>query len=100
MERQVRAFEAIVTRNVTREVGGFVAAESALRFPFVVVAMDYTNATCNAVADDEIRSKVCMTMGAPFQILDDCAILEKVAMQPENAALPTPPVTWASPPPL
>lgn len=86
MVRQVEAFQRIVERNFKREAGGGGAA-GVLRFPFVVVAMDARNATCNAVAEDDNRSTVCMTMGAPFQIMDDCAVLERVARKEGEWAL-------------
>lgn len=100
MEQQVRAFESIVQRNAERAVEGTDGSkaergdEKAIKFPFVLVAMEHKNASCYATAADQNRSDVTVSMGAPFQILDDCAVLERVAQLPSLAEMPSPVVTW------
>jgi hypothetical protein len=86
-----------VARNAGREMDGDPARD-VVRFPFVLVSMDHAHAACDAIADDASRSSACITMSAPFQILDDCAVLERVAGLPQNAHLPDPVVTWPSDP--
>jgi E2F/DP family winged-helix DNA-binding domain/Transcription factor DP len=103
MELQVRAFERVVERNLGRAVGsiegksdpeGSCDRSNVLRFPFVLVSMAHENASCHATSVDPNRSDVIVSMGSPFQILDDCAVLQRVAELAPISDLPSPMVTW------
>lgn len=79
---QIAALEIVVARNAARRQlsqGTNNDSERTISFPFMLVAMDHSIASAIAEAESPRREIVCITLGAPFQILDDRAIITLVA---------------------
>lgn len=79
---QAAALEVVVARNAARchllsETR--MDNESRISFPFMLVSMDHTIASAVAEAESPDQTLVSVTLGAPFQILDDRAVLTYVA---------------------
>lgn len=88
LEQQIRSFETLMTKNAMSESAAVSAGDStagmdsrAVTFPFVLVAMDYVDARFHAFGNHS-RTNVDVTLEAPFQILDDRAVLERVISLP------------------
>lgn len=77
LRQQVSVLERLLLRNNVAERSGHALPEAErLHFPFMIVSMDPACASAVADADDsEERTSVKITLGAPFAVLDDRAVL-------------------------
>jgi Transcription factor DP len=92
---QAATLERLVLRNAQPAPCVLnTSLEQQVAFPFMVIAMDHASASFIARANDAGRTSVTITLGAPFRILDDHAVLVSVdaaagAKSMEVAALAT-----------
>lgn len=88
LEQQIRSFETLMTRNALSQSADVNCEDpragldsGVVSFPFVLVAMNHVDAKVQAFGNNS-RTNVDVTLEAPFQILDDRAVLERVITLP------------------